>query len=82
MTLHVIKQDGYMVVVPKHLHTAGTVSDARNAKLLGFTSVTNLCEQKLHSKGIFCLGTCFVLNLITTTELCENSMTMHGLKYC
>ena len=45
MTQHVIKQDGYMVAVPKHLHTAGTVSDARNAKLLGFTSVANLCEQ-------------------------------------
>ena len=42
---HTIKQDGCVVAVPKHLHTAGTVSDARNAKLLGLTSVTNLGEH-------------------------------------
>ena len=39
---HMVKQDGCLVAVPKHLHTAGTISEARNAKLLGLTSVTNL----------------------------------------
>ena len=38
------------MAVPKHLHTAGTVSEARNAKLLGLTSVTNLGNQSLDNK--------------------------------
>lgn len=42
---HIVKQA--KMAVPKHLHTAGTVSEARNAKLLGLTSVTNLGNQNL-----------------------------------
>lgn len=45
---HIVKQA--KMAVPKHLHTAGTVSEARNAKLLGLTSVTNLGNQNLGSK--------------------------------